>query len=424
MYHIKIPTLLMLTTIAVITAMHGLYGQTQQHIDSVNAIVIQGSAKTPQQLEDLLLQNIEDAQTIHYQKGIADGYAKLSLLQYYNGRYEDNVTNMLQAIKIYEGLQLFENVSKSYGELGYQMKRRDFQKGARYMQKAINLAEKNDFHSILKDLYNNYGVLKEMEEQLDSALYYYESSLQLKQQEGDTFGIPYSISNIAGVYRLKNEFDKALENANLALDKRIALNDSIGLAENYTQLAEIFLAQNRLDSAVIYFDKSVLISKRKEYPFLTQYNYQQLADVFKRKNNATKALQYFEAYTKIKDSIQAVSVSEKVANLEIEFETEKKENEILQQRAQLAEKDLEVRRKNTLVYGGFGLALLLGLLGYLFYSQQKLKNRQLQKEAQLQTALSKIETQNKLQEQRLRISRDLHDNIGSQLTFVTSSIDN
>ncbi|WP_170134724.1 sensor histidine kinase, partial [Marinirhabdus gelatinilytica] len=32
--------------------------------------------------------------------------------------------------------------------------------------------------------------------------------------------------------------------------------------------------------------------------------------------------------------------------------------------------------------------------------------------------------QNKLQEQRLRISRDLHDNIGSQLTFVTSSIDN
>jgi signal transduction histidine kinase len=76
------------------------------------------------------------------------------------------------------------------------------------------------------------------------------------------------------------------------------------------------------------------------------------------------------------------------------------------------------------MYGGFGLALILGLLGYLFYNQQKLKNRQLQKEGELKSALAAIETQNKLQEQRLRISRDLHDNIGAQLTFIISSIDN
>ncbi len=60
----------------------------------------------------------------------------------------------------------------------------------------------------------------------------------------------------------------------------------------------------------------------------------------------------------------------------------------------------------------------------MFYNQQKLKNRQLKKESELKTALAKIETQNRLQEQRLRISRDLHDNIGAQLTFIISSIDN
>ena len=74
--------------------------------------------------------------------------------------------------------------------------------------------------------------------------------------------------------------------------------------------------------------------------------------------------------------------------------------------------------------GSLGLALILGLLGFLFFNQQKLKNRQLKKEGELKTALAKIETQNSLQEQRLRISRDLHDNIGSQLTFIISSIDN
>jgi signal transduction histidine kinase len=71
-----------------------------------------------------------------------------------------------------------------------------------------------------------------------------------------------------------------------------------------------------------------------------------------------------------------------------------------------------------------GLALVLALLGYLLYNQQKLKNHQLQKESELKQALIKIETQNRLQEQRLRISRDLHDNIGAQLTFIISSLDN
>ena len=46
------------------------------------------------------------------------------------------------------------------------------------------------------------------------------------------------------------------------------------------------------------------------------------------------------------------------------------------------------------------------------------------KEFELKTAFEKIESQNKLSEQRQSISRDLHDNIGSQLTLIISSIDN
>mgnify|MGYP000315454022 CR=1 FL=1 len=50
--------------------------------------------------------------------------------------------------------------------------------------------------------------------------------------------------------------------------------------------------------------------------------------------------------------------------------------------------------------------------------------KHLQKEIDLKAALATIKTQNRLQEQRLRISRDLHDNVGSQLTFIISSLDN
>ena len=42
----------------------------------------------------------------------------------------------------------------------------------------------------------------------------------------------------------------------------------------------------------------------------------------------------------------------------------------------------------------------------------------------MKQALILIENQNNLQEQRLSISKDLHDNIGAQLTFIISSLDN
>ena len=88
------------------------------------------------------------------------------------------------------------------------------------------------------------------------------------------------------------------------------------------------------------------------------------------------------------------------------------------------QKEAEAKQKNTTILVLSMLAFGLLAFGYLIYRQQKLKNIQQEQEFELQSAIAKIENQNKLQEQRLSISRDLHDNIGAQLTFIISSVDN
>jgi len=400
------------------------FAQNKKQIDSINILEIQLLQLSPDSLVNLFKKNIQDAEAIQYEEGVAKGYTRLGLVYGYQGKYDEATNLTFKAINKYEQLNMPIEVALLYAGMGYSLKYSDLKKGLSYMQKGISVAEKNNLQDELKDIYNNYGVLKEINNELDSALYYYNKGLQIKIAQNNTFDIPYSISNIAGVYALKKEYEKAKQQYNKSLQDRIILQDSIGIAENYTQIGEVYMAEEKYNEAIQYIKKSLPISLKKEYQNLTQYNYKLLSDIFKNLKNTDSALTYFEKYVAVKDSVHNIKVQEKIATLSVEFETEKKENEILKQRSQLAEKELEVKRKNTFIYGSLGLAFLLGFLGYLFYNQQKLKNRQLQKEGELKTALAKIETQNRLQEQRLRISRDLHDNIGAQLTFIISSIDN
>lgn len=67
--------------------------------------------------------------------------------------------------------------------------------------------------------------------------------------------------------------------------------------------------------------------------------------------------------------------------------------------------------------------LIFPIFMFVIYSFLNIKNDLMAREIELNYFLSKIKHQNELQEQRLEISRDLHDNIGSQLTFVISSLD-
>lgn len=393
-------------------------------IDSINKLYVQGLNIPQDSIISLFQQNLKNAEKIGYPLGMADAYSQLSLVYGYQGKYKESTQNAIEGIKIYEKLGQLDRVADHYAEMGYGMKYRNLPQALYYMQKGKNIAEANNFENELKDIYNNYGVLKEIEGQLDSALYYFNKGLDIKIKFNDTIGIPYSWSNLAGAYGLQENYSKAREFFNKSLQQRLIWADSLGIAENYTQLGEVFMAEGKWKDAIPFMHKSLPISVKKQYQNLAQYNYKMLSDIYKKLNNTDSALFYFEQYSAVKDSVHSLKVQQSIAALNIEFETEKKQNEILKQRAQLAEKDLEVRRKNTWIFGSLGLAFLLGMLGYLLYNQQKLKNRQLQKESELKTALAKIETQNKLQEQRLRISRDLHDNIGAQLTFIISSIDN
>ncbi|MCL6217860.1 tetratricopeptide repeat-containing sensor histidine kinase [Zunongwangia pacifica] len=393
-------------------------------IDSLNAQLIQNSNLSTDALLSIYEQNLKDAESIKYLKGIADSYAQLSLVYTYKANYDRSTKYLLDAINVYEDIGDLKKVANAYGELGYGMKRRDLEKAQFYMQKGLKLAKEKNFDTVLSRIYNNYGVIKEFKSQLDSAKFFYKKGLHVVQHINYTQGLPYSYSNLGGVYGQLKLYDSARYFFERAIAIRKDLRDTKGIAENYTQIGEVYLAEKKYPVAITNFKKALPLAKEENYRFLVQYTYKQLSDAFKFQQKTDSALHYLELHNTYQDSINNLEIQEKIAALNVEFETEKKENEILRQQTEIISKELEVKNKNFIIIGILGLSALILLAAAFAISRHKTEKRQLQKEKELEVALARIETQNKLEEQRIRISRDLHDNIGSQLSFIISSLDN
>ncbi len=391
--------------------------KTIRQIDSVNNISYQTKIANTSKHLKIYQDNLLKAQKVNYKLGIADSYTNLSLLYYFQGKYDLNTKYMLKATRLYQQLDLKSKEANSYADYGYQLKRRDMNSAVHYMQKGMKLAESVMNESGLRVIYDNYGVLKEMKNELDSALFFYNKSLKLKEKAKDNHGIPYSVNKIALVKLMQNKPDEAKTLLDYAYKIRNDIKDIYGIAENLNYYGFYFKQINDDKQSINYFNQAIEWSKKHDFPYLTQDNYKELSSVFERNEDFRKALETFKNHIEVKDSIFNSDIRNKQSELDIEYETEQKEKEILIQKTKLAE-------KNFWILGGFSLAIIAILLGFLLFTKQKQKTVQLQKENELKDALLKIETQNKLQEQRLRISRDLHDNIGSQLTFIISTIDN
>lgn len=225
------------------------------------------------------------------------------------------------------------------------------------------------------------------------------------------------LDNKANCYMYSNRLDSANFYFNKCLELDLKNKNINQIADTYTNLAQLSLFKKDNQALLENVAKSLKISRENDYKYGELKNLQLLIDFYQSQNNYNKAFETSQEYQKvykqyISDKRELVEASYKIT-----FETEKKERIILENEIQLD------KFKNRL-YVTILIAFILGLLGFLLVYKQKIAAKQQEQEFKLNTAIKEIETQNKLQEQRLTISRDLHDNIGAQLTFIISSIDN
>ena len=344
-----------------------------------------------------------------------------------NGEYNNALKEILKTLALAEKLKDTSLITLHYSDISVLHHDFDqFEKGIEYGKKAVSIMNKakNKDYSNLINANNTIAINFDDWNKPDSALFYHYKNVALLKNVKDSLQFAFIYNNIANT-NLKEEnygVAKRFLKRSLAINK--ITDRPYNLATNYTNLATIAYKENKSNLAKQYFKDAAFYAKKSSSIEKIRDVLEQEYLFYKKNNNYKLALEKKEVFSVLKDSVYNANRVAEFSKLEVEYETAKKEKENAQQKEKLLQQELEIKNKTLYTALLTGTLLILAIIFIAVYKRNQLKRNQLQKEIELKDALATIKTQNRLQEQRLRISRDLHDNIGSQLTFIISSLDN
>lgn len=353
--------------------------------------------------------------------------AYYGIANYYKhtGNYPKSMENFLKALKISEKRKDTADIAIVHACLGQLYLQKDDQKQAKFnLNLAKNLLNENKnkpaYLIVIHTLANLYGMNGNYEE----ALKLDEEGLKISNKLKSNDLKATFLDNKANCFMFSNQLDSAKYYFNECLKLDLIGKNEKQISDSYANLAQLAVFYKNDAEVKSYTEKSIAIAQNVNYHPGIAKNYNLLIDFYKTKGDYKNAYEYSNKYQSVYKSL--INDRKEIAAAEFKtiYETDKKEKELLISKNKIAKSELQIKKKNAQFQILLLFSLALIAIGYLIYRQQKLKNKQQEQEFQLKSAIKEIETQNKLHEQRLAISRDLHDNIGAQLTFVISSVDN
>jgi ATP/maltotriose-dependent transcriptional regulator MalT len=226
-----------------------------------------------------------------------------------------------------------------------------------YCRKAVVLIPGISDYKIVANIYNETAYLFELSGQMDSAAHFYRQLIFVSAENGYKKGESVGYSNLASVFEKQQRYNEALELKKRGLEMDRQIGDVYGAMNSLCGLAETHMLMGNTESAIQTLDEAFLLCDTNWIADLSgvHLSYYQL---LKTTGNTKDALAHYEKYIELFNRINETKSRETVMDLLAQYETEKKEQQILllEQSNQLKENRL---RLQWLVIGAL---VLLGLL--------------------------------------------------------------
>lgn len=317
-----------------------------------------------------------------------------------------SVDGFEKANNINSQVKALNRISLSYHDFG------NYDKGIEYAYLAKKVLDEHPQQAnknLYWYVYNNAGINYDDSKRPQQAI---EEHLKALPYAIDASDSSYSYNNLGNTYKKLNRLDKAETYFKLALTNPHSYKDDYHFATVYSNMVDIERLKKNYKQAQYYLDSALHYATISNSPekLLDIYYYTYLLK--SESGDHRSASGFLNKYVQLKDSLFTSEKNDALLHYQTKYETEKKEK-------QIAEQKLVSKQKNLWLIL-MTITMSAGLLFFWYYRQ---KTNLEQKQLALENQLLQEQTHSKIQEQRLEISRELHDSLGSQLTFIKSVSD-
>ncbi|MGZ5246272.1 MAG: tetratricopeptide repeat-containing sensor histidine kinase [Flavitalea sp.] len=265
----------------------------------------------------------------------------------------------------------------------------------------------------------------------------YNATADYKQAE------KYAIQGIAAARRMMNNSDlanglnilgrsyqqqglisKAITCLKEAAIVREKVADPSMLASDYLQLADLYMINKRPALALQWAKKAEAISTQQGNELKLAGVYQSLSAIYTETGDFKRASIYLRKEISHRDRLERDQYNRELAQMRVQFETQKKTAENLQ----LKKENLEAKLKNSdqqkwMVLLGTGIILLIASGIYaskLMKSRYRTRLAMAKLNEQKQRTIAIMEAEEK---ERRRIAGDLHDGVGQMLAAASIQLE-
>jgi signal transduction histidine kinase/Tfp pilus assembly protein PilF len=255
------------------------------------------------------------------------------------------------------------------------------EKSMEYHRKALAYRVELNTPEGMANSFNNIGKVFLVKNMPDSAEVYFGKALKNCEQIEYTKGKVKALNNLGKVYNLRSDYIAAKRYLLQSLEIAQQSGYDAGIAEASLELGNAHLGLNQSDTARQSFGLCLEKAKAANLTQLYHHAYWGLYQCFLRQNNLTKSLEYYILFAEAEKKLMKTEDNQRLAELRISFETEKKEkdNEVLRKDNEL--KQMTILHKNAFIWM-FIIALFFtiafAIMFYFRFENKKKANRRLE----------------------------------------------